>query len=256
MLTSLFNGGAEWHWLLTSPVMLAVTVFQVLMLIHALRHREWLWALFIFIGSGIGALWYYFSVYRESPAGVNGFELPGAQGRARVRELQAKIAHLDNAYHHFQLGDFYLRKGKFAEAEKCYRAALEREPHDLDARAHLGQCLLRMGRAAEAKPLLQGVCRENYKHDFGYSLMAYAEALTALKQTEDAVQVWEHVVSHHSYPRAKVQLAQIYLAKNQTDLARTQLTEVIKDDAHAPSFQRRRDRFWVRQARALLRNLP
>ena len=258
MFISLLNRLGDLAWLFTNPLLLAVTVFQVVMLVHALRNREWLWAFFIFIGSGIGAFWYYFTAYRDSPS--TGFELPGAQSRARIQQLQAKIHHLDNAYHHFQLGDVYFQKGKFIEAEKCYRAALEREPNDIDTRAHLGQCLLRLKRPAEARPLLEAVCRENAKHDFGYSLMAYAETLTALNETDAALNIWQHVVENHSYPRAKVQLAELYLARKQTDLARAQLNDVIGDDVigddvHAPTFQRKRDRVWIRRAKSLLRAL-
>ena len=253
MFISLLNRLGDLAWLFTSPLWLAVTVFQVWMLVHALRHRAWLWAFFIFIGSGLGAVWYYFSAYRDSAS--TGFELPGAQSRARIRQLQAKIHHLDNAYHHFQLGDVYFQKGKFAEAEKCYRAALEREPSDIDARAHLGQCLLRLKRPAAARPLLDAVCRENPKHEFGYALMAYAETLAALNETDAALNLWRHVVENHSYPRAKVQLAELYLARKQTDLARAQLQDLIGDDAHAPTFQRQRDRVWIRRAKSLMRGL-
>ena len=71
---------------------------------------------------------YFFLVYRAAaPSATRGFELPGAQSRKRIKELQAQIHHLDNAYHHFQLGDVYFQRGKLAEAEKCYRAALERD---------------------------------------------------------------------------------------------------------------------------------
>ena len=242
--------------LLADPLVLALTIFQVWMLIHALRSREWIWAIFIAIGWGLGALWYYFSVYRGSSSAATGFELPGAQSRKQIRQLKAKIHHIDNAYHHFQLGDVYFAKGNFVEAEKCYRAAIERDPADIDTRAHLGQCLLRLKRPAEAKPWLEAVCRENFKHDFGYSLMAYAETLAALNEPEAALGIWQHVVENHSYPRAKVQLAELYITKNQTDLARVQLNDVISDDAHAPSFQRQRDRVWVRRARATLGRLP
>ena len=200
--------------LLTSPLVLVLTVFQIWMLIHAIRSREWIWAVFIAIGSGLGAVWYYFTVYRGSSSASTGFELPGAQSRKQIRQLKAKIHHIDNAYHHFLLGDVYFQKGNFAEAEKCYRAALERDPQDIDARAHLGQCLLRLNRPAEAKPLLEAVCRDNFKHDFGYSLMAYAETLTALNETDAALGIWQHVVENHSYPRAKVQLAELYIAKS------------------------------------------
>ncbi len=242
--------------LVYSPLSLLIFVFQIWMFIHAIRNREWLWAVVILIGYGIAALLYYFYYYRGSSSATSGFELPGAQNRKQIRELKAKIHHIDNAYHHFLLGDIYFHKGNFIEAEKCYRAALERDSQDIDARAHLGQCLLRLKRPAEAKPLLEAVCRENYKHDFGYSLMAYAETLTALNETDAALDIWQHVVQNHSYPRAKVQLGGLYVAKGKPDLAKAQFTEVIEDDVHAPGFQRKRDRVWIRRARTGLKNLP
>ncbi len=255
MFTAIFNGEEGWLSLLFNPYLLAVTAFQLWMLIHAIRNREWLWALFIFIGSGFGALWYYMAVYSGGSA-TSGFELPGAQSRARIKELQAKIHHIDNAYHHFQLGDVYFQKGKYTEAEKCYRAALEREPTDVDARAHLGQCLLRLKRPAEARPLLEGVMHKKPDHDYGHTMMALAETLTALGETDNALLYWQHLTQRHSYPRAKVQLAELYVAKKQFDLARAELKVVVSDDAHSPSFQRRRDRVWIRRAKAALRNLP
>jgi len=256
MIAMLLDHLSDLSFLLTSPVWLVFTIFWLWMLIDALRNREWIWALFIFIGSGLGAVWYYFTVYRGSTSASSGFELPGAQSRKHIRQLKAKIHHIDNAYHHFQLGDVYFQQGKFADAEKSYRAALERDATDIDTRAHLGQCLLRLKRPAEAKPLLKAVCRENFKHDFGYSLMAYAETLAALNETDAALGVWQHVVEHHSYPRAKVQLADLYIAKKQFALARAQLNDVVNDDSHAPTFQRKRDRVWIKRARAALKTLP
>ena len=252
MLTSLFE---SLGYLVHSPVMLAMMVFQIWMLVHALRNREWVWAFFIFIGFGIAALWYYFSAYQGATT-ASGFELPGAAGRQRIKELKAQIHHLDNAYHHFQLGDVYFRKGNFAEAEKCYRAALERDAKDVDARAHLGQCLLRLKRPAEARPFLEGVMLEKPDHDYGHTMMALAETLSALGETDNALLYWQHITKSHFYPRAKVQLAEIYAAKKQPDLARAELKEVLNDDPHTPAYQRRRDRVWVSRAKALMRNLP
>lgn len=239
--------------LFTSPFWLLVTGFQLWMLVHALRSREWVWALFIFIGSGLGAILYYLTVYRSTPA--SGFELPGAQSRARIKELRAKIHHLDNAYHHFQLGDVFFHRGRYAEAEKCYRAALERDGADVDARAHLGQSLLRLNRPGEARPLLEGVMREKPDHDYGHTMMALAETLMALGENDNARLYWQHIVQHHSYPRAKVQLAELYAARNEADAARAELKDVISDDAHAPAFQRARDRVWIRRAKTLLNQL-
>jgi len=255
MLASLLSNLLSVDYLLSYPWALAISAFQIWMLVDAVRQREWIWALFILVGWGFAALWYYFYVYRAAPSATLGFELPGAHDRHRIKQLQAQIHHLDKAHHHSQLGDIYFQHGKLQPAEACYRAALERDPQDIDTRAHLGQCLLRQKRPAEARPLLEGVVAENPKHEYGYSLMALAENLTALGETDAALNIWKRVTENHSYPRAKVQLAELYLARNQADLARSEVQEVLADDAHAPAFQRKRDRVWVRRAKSLLRKL-
>ena len=170
-------------------------------------------------------------------------------------ELQAQIYHIGNASHHYQLGDVYFQRGKLDEAEKCYRTALELDPKDVDTRAHLGQCLLRQKKFAEARPLLEGVMLEKPDHDYGHTMMALAETLTALGETDKALLYWQHITQSHSYPRAKVQMAELYIAKNQADLARAQLKEVLSDDVHAPAFQRKRDRMWIRRAKSLMGKL-
>jgi hypothetical protein len=242
---------------LQNPLFLLLGAFQLWMLIDAVRRKEWMWFFLMLVFPGLCTLWYFFSVYRSSPSVTltQGFELPGAHDRRRIKELQAQIHHLDKAYHYSQLADIYFQQGKLAKAETCYRAALERDSSDLAPRAHLGQCLLRLKRPAEARPLLEGVIAENPKHDYGYTMMALAETLTALGETDAALNLWLQVKQGHTYPRAQVQLAEIYLAKNQPDLARAELQDVISDDLHAPAFQRKRDRVWFRRAKSLLRKI-
>jgi len=82
-----------------------------------------------------------------------------------------------------------------------------------------------------------------------------AETLAALGEKTAAMAIWKQVTESHSYPRAKVQLAELYAANRQTDLARVELKDVVADDDHAPAFQRARDRVWVRRARRLLNTL-
>jgi hypothetical protein len=86
-------------------------------------------------------------------------------------------------------------------------------------------------------------------------MMALAETLSALGEQNAALQIWQQVTSHHSYARAKAQLAELYVAKNQLDLARAELKDVLSDDAHAPAFQRKRDRVWVRRAKSLIKKV-
>jgi hypothetical protein len=256
MLAFFFSNLLDPHYWVSYPWLAILSLFQLWMLIDAVRRREWIWALFIVVGWGLSALFYYFMVYRAAPSATRGFELPGAHDRRRIKELQAQIHHLDKPHHHSQLGDIYFQQGKLAKAETCYRAALERDSQDIDTRAHLGQCLLRENRPAEARPLLEGVVSENPKHDYGHSLMGLAETLTALGDKAGAMSIWKQVTERHSYPRAKVQLAELYIANQQPDLARAELKDVIADDEHAPAFQRARDRVWVRRARRALRTIP
>jgi hypothetical protein len=241
--------------LLTSPAFLVGTLFQIWMLVDAIRRREWFWAVLIFLFSFLTALLYFFLVYRQAPLVTRGFELPGAVNRRRIRELQAKIHHLDKPHLYLELGDIYFQQGKTAKAETAYRAALERDPTDIDTRAHLGQCLLRQKNPAEARTFLEAVCREQPQHDYGHSLMAYAETLAALGDADAAIPVWEQVTESHAYPRARVQLAELHLANDRLEPARQLLREVLDDDPHAPAYQRRRDRVWVRRAKTLLRRM-
>jgi len=235
-----------------NPWLGLVVVFQLWMIVDAVRRDEWIWAALILFFPPIMPLWYFLWVYRAAPSATRGFELPGTGSRRRIKELEALIHNLDKPHHYLELGDIYFRKGNLAKAESNYRASLERDPQDIDARAHLGQCLLRQKKPEEACPLLYQVCVENPKHDYGYSLMAYAESLAAQGETDGAITVWQSVLQDHSYARARVQLGELYLARNQRDLAEVEFRGAIHDDRHAPGYQRKRDRMWIRKARRLL----
>ena len=255
MVTPLLADITDISYWLHSPFALLLAVFQIWMLIDAIRGKEWMWVVFLLVFPGFAAFWYFFLVYRDSPSATRGFELPGAHDRRRIKELQAQIHHLDKPHHYSQLGDIYFQQGKLDQADAAYRSALERDAQDIDTRAHYGQCLLRQNKPKEARPLLEGVVVENPKHDYGHSLMALAETLAALGETDAAIATWQRVTENHSYPRARVQLAGLYAAKGQTDLARAELREVIADDPHAPGFQRKRDRVWIKRAKKLARQL-
>ena len=153
------------------------------------------------------------------------------------------------------LADIYFSQGKLAKAEASYRASLQRDPSDLDAVAHLGQCLLRAGRASEAEPLLSRVVAADAKHDYGHTLMALAETQTALGNDDGAAASWRRVLDNNAYARAKVQFAELLAKRGERARARAELEEVVSDDQHAPKFQRDRDKVWVRRARSQLASL-
>lgn len=257
-MLAFFRALQDLDLVLSSPAMLLALAFSIWMFVDAVRREEWLWAILIFLFPPFTALFYFFLVYRASgPVGgaTRGFELPGAYDRARIKELQEQIHHLDNAAHYYELGDIYFQQGKLLKAEECYHAAMERDPEDIDIRAHLGQCLLRLGKREEAKPLLEQVCEEKPDHDYGHTKMALAEALAALGDKEGAIRVWQQVMERHTYSRSRVQLAELWVEQGEKQRAKQLLQEVINDAVHLPAFRRKSEKVWVRRAKALSRSL-
>jgi tetratricopeptide (TPR) repeat protein len=237
---------------------LVMFAFIAWMFIEAVRRGDFLWAFFIFISSGLSAILYFFMVYRASGGGnpMTGFELPGAADRRQIKRLQADIHHLDKPHHHLQLADIYFSQGKLDQAEASYRAAYERDPQDDDIRAHLGNCLARRGNPQEALALLQAVCAQNPKHDYGYTLMTLAETQAAMGQIDPALATWRQVLSMYGYPRARVQYADLLIQKKEYAEARKSLEEVIHDAPYATAFQRKREAVWFKRAKASLRSVP
>ena len=251
----LMSGNLGWGgWIFAVVAFL----FTAWMFIHAIRNGDYLWAVFIFFFSGLSALLYFFLVYRASGGGnpMAGFELPGAADRRRIKQLQADIYHLDKAHLHLQLADIYFSQGKLDQAEASYRAAYERDPKDEDVRAHLGNCLARRGKPQEGLPLLESVCAQNPKHDYGYTLMTLAETQAATGQIDAALATWRQVLGLYGYPRARVQFADLLIQRKEYAEARKALDEVIKDAPYATKFERKREKVWFNRAKSAMRSLP
>jgi hypothetical protein len=85
--------------------------------------------------------------------------------------------------------------------------------------------------------------------------MSWAETLAKLGRADEAVQAWRRVLEFHGYARARVQLSELYIARGENELARRELTELLADEEHAASFQRKQDKPWVNRANALLRQI-
>ncbi|HYE31441.1 MAG TPA: tetratricopeptide repeat protein [Methylomirabilota bacterium] len=240
--------------ILANPFGLLLLAFQIWMLVDAIRRQEWLWVIFLIIFPFLNAVLYFILVYwpaRSVSAGPR-LEIPGSAKRARIKELEAQIHHLDKAHHHAELGRLLLEDGKHKEAEQRFRAALERDPEDIDTQASLGRCFLQQARFPEARQLLAHVCAVNPKHGYGETMMDLADTQMKLGETDAAIASWAKVLEHNSYARARVQLAELLRQKGRNDEAAQHLKEVIADAHHGSAFQQKLEKQWVRRAKSLL----
>ena len=102
--------------------------------------------------------------------------------------------------------------------------------------------------------MLEGVIAENPNHDYGYTMMALAETLTALGETDAALKIWQQVTGTF-LPARQGATGRTLSRQKPAGLARAELKDVVSDDQHAPAFQRKRDRVWVPRAKSLMGKL-
>jgi tetratricopeptide (TPR) repeat protein len=252
------NDAASATAYLSHPLFLVFWAFALWMVVDALRRQEWLWVVLILLFTVISAPLYFVLVYRR-PRSAGSFwgviPFVSDRDRARMQTLEQQIRHLDRAHHHLELGEIYYQRGQWDRALNCFLKAMEREPEDREARARLGQCLLRLDRAPEAKPILQSVCAEDPEHDYGETLMALAECQMKLGEKTAAIASWRQVLERHTYTRARVLLGELLLETGQPDAASRELELALAEEVHAAEFQRERDRVWLNRARSLLERL-
>jgi len=105
-------------------------------------------------------------------------------------------------------------------------------------------------------PLSEGVCATNPKHDYGYTLMALAEAQAGAGQIDNAITTWRQVLTMYAYSRARVQYADLLIQKKEYAEARKQLQGVIDDYPYTPKFQQKKETIWLRRAESSMGKIP
>ncbi len=86
---------------------------------------------------------------------------------------------------YLQQGATYLRLQKYGEAEETYRWALQANPHSVQARLGLGQCLIALGKTDEALGCFQEIIAIAPEDDRGY--LETARLLLRMGKTDEAL---------------------------------------------------------------------
>ena len=82
-----------------------------------------------------------------------------------------------------------------------------------------------------------------------------SEKLTKLGQKDAALAAWKNVLENHTYARARVQLARLYLERGEKELAKKELNDFLVDAGYGVSFQKKLDKPWIRQAKGMLKEI-
>lgn len=231
---------------------LAFTIWMIADCVRSGRDFYWIWIMLLFWG--IGALVYFFAYYVDGSKVFRGV-IRRYNLKQQARELEGRVHNIDNAYHRTKLGDAYRDLKRLDKAAESYRAALKHDPKALDACAHLACVLVEQGKFEEAKPLLLEALEENPHYEYGDLLLHAAHCAIGLNDMETAHTCYGEITKKYTYPRARIEYAELLNRTGDHDEAVALLKRVVADGLHAPRYQARAERRNLRRARALLRTM-
>jgi hypothetical protein len=144
---------------------LAIGVFWLWMVVDMFQRRreidERFWTVVVLLLGPIGALIYFVGHY--VPTVLRGSNAGGSQ---RLKELESQGEDRLPLAHVAELARIYRRRGRWADAERCYRRAVASLSDQHSLHLELAECLIALKRAPEAVPHLQQVIERApyYRH--------------------------------------------------------------------------------------------
>src|SRR5438477_979454 len=230
-------------------------LFQVAAVIHWSRKRPeafWLWI--IIIGGIIGALAYFL---------INGLPdfrnlqrtLRGPARRKRIHVLRVLVIQNPSAGNYEELGELLLEDKRYREARDAFDRALSERTDSIDPfyRRGIAEFELRADEAAVTD--LRRVTAVDWKYDFSKAACLLGQALGRLGRTEEAMAVFDRMAQGATGAEPLVSAAQFFADHGRPAEALEIASGIAMRDATMPAYQKRRDRAWLRKARALERSL-
>jgi hypothetical protein len=230
-------------------------VFQVAAIIHWARKRPeafWLWI--ILIGGIIGALAYFLIEGLPDFRNVQR-TLRGPARRKRIRILRALVMQNPSAGNYEELGELLLEEKRYREARDAFDRALSVRTDSIDPfyRRGIAEFELREDEAAVAD--LRRVTAADPKYDFSRASCLLGRSLARLNRIEEAMAVFDRIAQSATGAEPLVFAAQFFADHGRPAEALDIAREIAARDLTMPSYQKRRDRAWLRKARAIERSL-
>jgi hypothetical protein len=230
-------------------------LFQIAALIHWWKKRPegfWLWI--IIIGGIIGAIAYFLIEGLPDMRNVQR-TLRGPARRSRIHVLRALVIQNPSAGNFEELGDLLLEEKRYRDAKDAFDRALSVRTDSIDPfyRRGIAEFELRDDEAAVAD--LQRVTAADWKYDFSRAACLLGQSLARLGRDEEAMAVFDKLTQNATGAEPLVAAAEFFAAHGRQTEALEIAREIAMRDATMPHYQKRRDRKWLRKAKALERSL-
>jgi hypothetical protein len=230
-------------------------LLQIAAVIHWSRKRPdtfWLWI--IIIGGFIGALAYF--LIEGLPDFENiGRRLKGPARRRRIHMLRAIVLDNPSAGNYEELGELLLEEKRFAEARDAYDRALAARTDSIDPFYRRAQALFQLRDYEAAARDLKHVTAADPKYDYSNAFCLYARTLGLLGRKVEALEAFEQLVDRSHSAETLYEAAAFFADNGREAEARDIVQRVIAREVTMPRYQKRRDRAWLRRAKALGRRL-
>lgn len=231
-------------------------ILEGLAIVHFIRRRPDTYWIFIILFLGpLGAV-IYLLVEALPDIGLVGQSFKIFPRRKRIHELEAAIRDNPSAGNYEELGGLYMDDGNLESARVAFDKAIAARADTLDPFYRRGVCALLLGDAAAALPDLERVVAKEPDYDFqrAAGLLAHAYAQTGQKEKAEAL--FRQATGTSTLSETYLNFAQLLASEGRDSEAREWAQKVLDKKASMPSYQRRRERPWFRQANDLLKRIP
>ncbi len=235
-------------------IYLVIGVFQVWMLVDAIRRRSpFVWKLLIFL-IPLAAIFYFFL-----------YKLPELTGRRpaaslappgpSLEELSELARQTPSELNKLAFADRLADLSRFSEAIGRYRDVLRTNRDSKEALHGLARALMNLGRPREAVEELAALMELEPEFRDYTAALDYAEALWQAGQQEDTIGLLTGLVSVTKRINHRLALAHYSKERGDSITARNELDLALSEFASLPESQRKREQRWADRARKQLAEL-
>lgn len=230
-------------------------LLEALAILHFIRRRPDTYWIFVIIFLGPLGAAIYLIVEGIPDLRLVGDSFRGFSRRSRIRELESLVRVNPAVGNIEELGDLYMDEGRLTQARAAFNQAIAAGSMTLDPFYRRGVCAVLLGDGAAAIPDLERVVAKEPDYDFhrAAGLLAQAYAMTGQKERAEAL--FRKATERSTLSETYINFSDLLASEGRTAEAREWARKVLEKAPAMPSYQRRRERPWFREARKRLRRL-